>query len=332
MTKDQDPPSPTSKTGTDTTSADAPLGRSPDPSPDPAHDPAHGQSPTAPRQRRPLLRVLRSLRGRRNGDDLRDTIEELIDEHPGSENSIADDERQLLLNILDLHDLTVHDVMVPRVDIVAADVTTGLSALVNAMNEAAHSRLPVYRDNLDDTLGMVHIKDVLPYWGSRRVFRLDKVVREVLFAAPSMPVLDLLAQMRDTRIHLALVADEYGGVDGLVTIEDLVEEIVGEIEDEHDEQTLPDLIEERAGVAIADARVTVEIFEDRYGAILTDEEREDIETLGGLVFDLAHRVPARGELIRHSSGVEFQVLDADPRRIRKLRLRNLPRARRPTAQ
>ncbi len=137
-------------------------------------------------------------------------------------------------------------------------------------------------------------------------------------------MLDLLAEMRDTRLHMALVVDEFGGIDGLVTIEDLVEEIVGEIEDEHDETVTPSIVDQRPGVAIADARVTIEDFEARYGPILTDDEREDIDTLGGLVFYLAGRVPARGELLRHSSGIEFEVLDADPRRVHRVRLRKLP--------
>lgn len=273
---------------------------------------------------RSLRSLLRGLTRSRNGEHLRDTIEELIDEDQEHEASIAPDERRLLKNILDLHEATARDVMVPRADIVSVDANIALPDLIKLLNAESHSRLPVYRGSLDDIVGFIHIKDVLPYWGSRKVFKLEKIARKVIFAAPSMGVLDLLAQMRDTRIHLALVVDEYGGIDGLVTIEDLVEEIVGEIEDEHDDLCAPRMDVVRSGVLRADARVTVESFEERFGEILTEDEREDVDTLGGLVFHLAGRVPSRGELIRHSSGLEFEVVDADPRRIRTVRVRNLP--------
>jgi len=270
-----------------------------------------------------LVGVLRS----RNGEDLRDAIEELIDEEAGQEPFFAPDERFLLKNILALHDKTAEDVMVPRADIIAVDVETPLDALIDLMSEKAHSRVPVYRGTLDDTIGIVHIKDVLPRSRAAGDVKLTQFVRKVLFAAPSMPVLDLLAQMRDTRIHLALVVDEYGGIDGLVTIEDLVEEIVGEIEDEHDETERPRLRAEVDGMLVADARATIEEFEARYGPVLSDEEREDVDTLGGLVFSLAGRVPGRGEIVRHGSGLEFEVVEADPRRVYLLRIRNLPPAR-----
>jgi CBS domain containing-hemolysin-like protein len=182
----------------------------------------------------------------------------------------------------------------------------------------------VYRGALDEIVGMLHVKDLIAHWSQRRGFALEKVLRKVLFAAPSMRVLDLLKEMRITRIHLALVVDEYGGVDGLVTIEDLVEEIVGEIEDEHDAEAPPSLIEEAPGIALADARVKLEDFEARFGKFVDDDERAEVDTLGGLVFYLANRVPTRGELIKHPSGLEFEVVDADPRRVRLLRVRHIP--------
>jgi hemolysin (HlyC) family protein len=248
----------------------------------------------------------------------------VIEEHEGAGGAIDADERALLERILKLHELSVEDVMVPRVDIVAVEEKTPLDTVVQIMTKDAHSRLPVYRRNLDDVTGMVHIKDVLAQLGSRRPFRLSKILRKVLFAAPSMKVLELLAQMRETRVHMALVVDEFGGIDGLVTIEDLVEEIVGDIEDEHDEEETPQMVEERRGVVLADARTSIEDFERHYGPVVRDESEEDIDTLGGLVSSLAGRVPARGELIRHPSGLEFEVVDADARRIRKLRVRNIP--------
>jgi CBS domain containing-hemolysin-like protein len=269
-------------------------------------------------------RLFKSLRRGRNGDHLRDTIEELIEETDSQSETMAPDERQLIRNILSLHQMTVHDVMVPRADIIALEITTPLGGLIKLLNEETHSRIPVYRGSLDDTIGMVHIKDLLPFWSARRGFNLEKIVRGVIFVAPSMSVLDLLAEMRAKRQHLALVVDEFGGVDGLVTIEDLVEEIVGEIEDEHDDLETPQIEESRPGIAMADARAGIEDLENLYGPIVTDDEREDVDTLGGLVFHLANRVPARGELISHSSGIELEVIEADPRRVHRLRLRNLP--------
>jgi len=189
------------------------------------------------------------------------------------------------------------------------------------MTRLGHSRIPVYRETLDDAIGMVHIKDVLAWRGEEESFELAKIVRRVLFVAPSMRVLELLLEMRVKRSHMALVVDEFGGVDGLVTIEDLVEEIVGEIEDEHDHDREPNLVRRPDGAIDADARAEIERLESEFGPILSEDEREDIDTLGGLVFSLAGRVPIRGELIRHPSGVEFEVLEADPRRIRRLRVR-----------
>jgi len=274
-----------------------------------------------------FLQSLRTwLRGKRarNGEDLRDSIAELIEEHEESGATIDPDERALLRRILSLHELTVDDVMVPRADIVAIEERASLDKLVGMMSKEAHSRLPVYRRTLDEVIGMVHIKDVLAFRAGKRAFRLARVRRKVLFAAPSMKVLELLAQMRETRIHMALVIDEFGGIDGLVTIEDLVEEIVGDIEDEHDEDEAPSMKSERAGVLLADARVTIEDFEERTGVAISKEERDDIDTIGGLVVALAGRVPGRGELIAHSSGIEFEIVEADRRRVRRLRIRNLP--------
>ena len=173
---------------------------------------------------------------------------------------------------------------------------------------------------------MVHVKDMLPFLAKAKPFDLRSILRRVLFVAPSMRVLDLLLEMRRTRLHMALVVDEFGGVDGLVTIEDLVEEIVGEIEDEHDVDEGPKLVPASDGTLIADARTTIEEFEARVGPILNDEEREQIDTLGGLVFALAGRVPSRGELVFHPTGLEFEVLDADPRRVKRLRVRNAPKS------
>jgi magnesium and cobalt transporter len=164
---------------------------------------------------------------------------------------------------------------------------------------------------------------VLAHYTSDAPFDLKAITRRMLFVSPTMRILDLLLQMRLARVHMALVVDEFGGVDGLVTIEDVVEEIVGDIQDEHDVDDI-DIIERPDGSLIADARTEIEDFEERVGPVLTEEERDDIDTLGGLIFNLAGRVPSRGEVVRHSSGIEFEVIDADPRRVKRLRLRHLP--------
>lgn len=266
--------------------------------------------------------VRRKLGGRNGAEALRETIEELIEQEHGDD-SPESDELIMFRNVLRLRHLAARDVMVPRADIAAVAIDTSLAELVAQMSNTAHSRMPVYRNNLDDVIGMIHIKDVLDCWDSSEPFQLSSLVRRVLFVAPSMPILELLLQMRASRIHMALVVDEFGGIDGLITIEDLVEEIVGEIEDEHDEAP-PSVVERPDGSYFVDARVEIGDFESRVGRFLSDEERDDVDTLGGLVFSIADRIPSRGEVIRHDSGIEFEVLDADPRRIKRLRVCNLP--------
>jgi CBS domain containing-hemolysin-like protein len=277
-----------------------------------------------------LLVRLRLLGGRRNGDahTLREQLEELIEEDEGEERNdraeFSEQERTLLLNALSFGELQVRDVMVPRSDIKAVEIDADLPSVVAVMRSAMHTRLPVYRQTLDDIVGMVHIKDMLPFWGDGQDFTVERIVRDVLFVPPSMRVLDLLLQMRDTGIHMAVVVDEYGGTDGLATIEDLVEEIIGEIQDEHDKILPPQIVELPDGAFEADARVEVEELEQRLGLELLEEERrEDVYTLGGLLFTLLDRVPARGEVVRHPAGIEFEVLDADPRRIKRLRIRRV---------
>ncbi len=263
-------------------------------------------------------------KGRGNSVDaaLRDSLEELIAEP--EQTPVDAEQREMLVNLLKFRTLAAEDVMVPRVDIVAVEAETGLSDLVALLNRTYHSRLPVFRETLDDVIGMVHIKDILAAYPKKNRFSLREMVRQVLFVAPSMRVVDLLLEMQRTRIHMALVVDEYGGIDGLITIENLVEEIVGEIEDEFDVVEESKLAIEADQTLRADARATIEEFEEIVGRVVSDEERDDVETLGGLVFSLAGRVPSRGELIAHPSGIEFEVLDADPRRIKRLKVRNLP--------
>jgi len=271
---------------------------------------------------------LRGLfRGLGNGEgSVRDTLEEIIEERDEAELPIDSHERLLITNILHQRDMTAEDVMVPRPDIVALEETACLTDIAQLLARAGHSRMPVFRGSLDMVLGMVHIKDLIPNLHSGQPADLTALARPVLFVSPSMRVLDLLLEMRLKRTHMALVVDEYGGIDGLVTIEDLVEQIVGEIEDEHEVSVDPEVQIQDDGSVIADARLDLEEFEDQFGAFLSPEEREETDTLGGLVFRLAGRVPSRGELIVHESGMEFEILDADPRRVKRLRLRNLPDA------
>jgi len=255
---------------------------------------------------------------------VREALAELIEESGESDAPIDAHERLLISNILHLRDVTAEDVMMPRADIVAVPLDTPFPDLVRRMVEEGVSRMPVYRETLDDAVGLIHIKDAVQHLVCDDACALGKMLRPILFVAPSMRVLDLLLEMRVKRTHMALVIDEYGGVDGLVTIEDLVEQIVGEIEDEHDDEDEPELVFRSDSVIEADARVPLDEFENAVGPILSDEERDDVDTLGGLVFALAGHIPARGELVPHESGIEFQIVDADPRRIKRLRVRNLP--------
>jgi magnesium and cobalt transporter len=276
-----------------------------------------------------LAARLRGLLGWRAPEhSVREYIAELVQEaadapqQPGMLEELDRHERALIANILRLRGTTADDVMVPRADIVAIAADLSLDAALQLIRAEGHSRLPVYGEDLDDILGMVHIKDVFAYVGSAETFSLRAIMRRPLMVAPQISVLDLLLQMRQARMHLALVVDEYGGIDGLLTIEDLVETIVGDIADEHDEIEGPMVTERPDGTLDVNARMSVEDFEARMGHVLTDAEREaDIETVGGLVFTLAGRVPARGEVISHPSGIEFRVLDSDPRHIRRLRVR-----------
>jgi magnesium and cobalt transporter len=231
-------------------------------------------------------------------------------------------ERLLIDNIRKLHERSAADVMVPRVDILALDLETPLGEVVRSMVEHRYSRVPIYRETLDGVCGFIHVKDVLALTSSGGSGRLSPILREVLFVAPSLSILDLLVQMRQARTHIAMVVDEFGGIDGLVTIEDLIEEIVGEIEDEHDQADAPHLIERADGSLIADARTPIAELEERRGTRLRPAEGDgEVDTLGGLVSILAGRVPRRGEIIAHPAGVEFEVLDADPRRVKRLRVR-----------
>jgi CBS domain containing-hemolysin-like protein len=270
--------------------------------------------------------------------DMREVIEDALASGKASDDTFSAQERAMLLNILRFGKLTVEDVMVPRADIIAVEESTTVAELMAVFREAEHSRLPVYRETLDDPRGMIHIRDLMS-WITTAAEKAGEasldlaavelsstigalnITREILYVPPSMPVLDLLLRMQLSRRHLALVVDEYGGTDGLVSIEDLVEEVVGEIDDEHDVADEPLIRDDARLGLVADARTPIDALEQHLDLeLVSPEQEEDIDTIGGLVFALAGRIPARGELVRHPSGTEFEVLDADPRRIKKLRI------------
>ena len=262
-------------------------------------------------------------------DVIEELIEERIEESPEGAATIDPNERLLLSNVLRLRDVTARDIMVPRADIIGIEISTSLDDALAMLVKEQHSRLPVYRETLDDVVGLVHIKDVAvmaaeSHDSAQAPKNLGEMVRDLLFVSPAVRVLDLLLEMRVKRTHMALVVDEFGGIDGLVTIEDVVEQIVGEIEDEHDSGEAPVLTEQADGTVTADARVLLTDFEARFGVTFSEEEHEFTDTLGGLVTNLANRVPGRGALIKHPSGIEFEVLESDPRRLRLLRIRNIP--------
>ncbi|WP_137702924.1 hemolysin family protein [Marimonas lutisalis] len=230
--------------------------------------------------------------------------------------------------MLNLRRMAVEDVMIPKAEIVAVPSTITKTDLVEVFRNSGLTRLPVYQDTLDTPIGMVHLKDFALQHGfngtTKNRFNLKKMLRPLLYVPTSMPIGVLLSKMQTERRHLALVIDEYGGVDGLVTIEDLIEQVIGEIEDEHDQEEDQYFTREKPGVYLAQAKTPLEDFEAEIGQPLTEPEdidEEEIDTLGGLVFMLSGRVPVRGEVVEHPNGTEFEVIDADPRRIKRLRVR-----------
>jgi magnesium and cobalt transporter len=234
----------------------------------------------------------------------------------------------ILPGIVNLRRLTVEDVMIPKAEIVSVPATVTRDELVQVFRDSGLTRIPVYQDTLDTPLGMAHLKDfALQYGfngGTRKAFALKKMLRPLLYVPPSMPIGVLLSKMQAERRHLALVIDEYGGVDGLVTIEDLIEQVIGEIEDEHDQDEADLFTQTKDGSWLAQAKTPLDEFEAAIGRSLTrheDVDEEEIDTLGGLVFMLSGRVPVRGEVVKHPDGPEFEVIDADPRRIKRLRVR-----------
>ena len=233
-------------------------------------------------------------------------------------------ENELLKNLAGLRGITASDVMVPRINIVSVAMSDDFNEIVRQLIVANHSRVPVRNESLDDIVGIIHIKDVLANLYSKEKKDIKSLLKEPIFVSPSISLLDLLHEMRIKRRHLALVVDEYGGIDGLVTIEDLVEELVGEIEDEHDSLTECRLDKMPDGSLIVEARIAIDLLEDFLISITQQDLNEEIDTLGGFIISISGRVPVIGEVVRHSSsGLEFEILDADPRRIVLVRIRGL---------
>lgn len=297
------------------------------------------------------LAALRNRLGLGTQPTLRDTLGETLRVEDQTGTGFSPAEREMLLRLLEFGTLKVEDVMVPRADITAIDESATLTELLHLFDTSGVSRIPVFHETLDDPRGVIHIKDLMAYLtrggapavragsnpppeGSTPALRADlakadlsatiataQLRRRVLYVPPSMPAVNLLVRMQATHVHMALVVDEYGGTDGLVTIEDLVEQIVGEIEDEHDVAEAANIVEDTRQGLIAQARTPIEELEEHLGIkLLKNGEEEDIDTLGGLVFTLVGRVPALGEIVRHESGIEFEVIDADPRRVKKVRI------------
>lgn len=286
--------------------------------------------PDKPREVKSLLARIkhRLLRRGESEDSLREALEDYIEElsseeSHGEASSATGQEKILLGNILELRNMTVTDVMIPRVDIEAIDIQSSPQDLIAILAEKQHSRVPVYRDTLDDILGIIHMKDVVSLIGRNQPIHLKELVREVPIVSPALPVLDLLLLMRETHQHMVFVVDEYGGIDGLATMGDVLSSIVGEIQDEYESVDAPSMKDNPDGSVTADARIAIKDFEDKFGSILNDEEREEVDTLGGYLSFLTDRVPARGEIIQHkNSGLVFEILEADPRRVIKLRIRD----------
>lgn len=296
-------------------------------------------------EERGLLDRLKTLFGLKQAPTLRDEIEDaLADDATEDAPDFSPEERAMLKNILDLRGQHVSDVMVQRPDIVAVAGETSLAELLIKFEEAGHSRLPVYGETVDDLKGMVHIKDVLSYLTRRsrtrsKAKQLDlgkpdlavsiidaDLVRETLYVPPSMPASDLLAKMQANHIHMALVIDEHGGTDGLVTIENLVEMVVGDIEDEHDQVEGPMIRRGRDDTLIAQGRAHIDDLVQRLPDLDLSKLVDEVDTIGGLLVTLAGRVPVRGEIIAGPSEFDFEVLDADPRRVKRVRIRRRPPA------
>ena len=233
-------------------------------------------------------------------------------------------DRVMLDNVIGFSSIEVEEAMVPRADIVAIPEKSSLKECIDLFRKAAHSRLPVYRGTLDEVIGMVHVKDILTYWNNDKDFILENIIRKVIISAPSTLISDLFQEMRRTKMHLSIVVDEHGGTDGLITIEDLLEEITGEIEDEHDTNFNRILNDNLDNSIIVDARIPIIELENYYSCKLINSSIE-VDTLGGLIFYYEKSVPEVGKLIKHSNGLIFEIIESDMRRIKKIKITGTPK-------
>lgn len=276
-----------------------------------------------------LLGTIKHIMPFRSESTLKEAIEEVLEEHEEEEGALASEERMMLEKVLAFGDITVGDIVIPRMDIFAVPADISLDALKHFFVEHRHTRVPVYKENLDHIEGFVHIKDIYSVVATGKSFSLANLLRPMLFVPPSMPVADLLVKMRKLSSHMAIVVDEYGGTDGLVTLEDVFEEIVGDIQDEHDDDEEPrgEIIRISAHVVDVDARIELETLAEELGLhVVSEEEAEqlDFETLAGWVAATLGCIPNSGERIKHPTGVHFEILEADGRRISKIRIHHLP--------
>ncbi|MBH87844.1 MAG: magnesium/cobalt efflux protein [Pelagibacterales bacterium] len=233
-------------------------------------------------------------------------------------------DRAMLDNVIGFSSIEVEEAMVPRADIVAIPEKSTLKECIDLFRKAAHSRLPVYRGTLDEVIGMVHVKDILTFWDNDKDFILENIIRKVIISAPSTLISDLFQEMRRTKVHLSIVVDEHGGTDGLITIEDLLEEITGEIEDEHDKNFNRILNDNLDNSIIVDARIPIIELENYYSCKLINSSI-DVDTLGGLIFYYEKSVPEVGKLIKHSNGLIFEIIESDMRRIKKIKITGSPK-------
>lgn len=249
--------------------------------------------------------------------DLKSSVDDIINEYDDSEGE-STGEQELLRNMLGFIDSKVSEVMIPRTEIIGADVATPTQKLYEIFVESGHARIPIYRKSLDDVIGFVHVKDLIPYLCKKdKQFDINKELREIIYAPRSMRVIDLLKKMKENLTHIAIVLDEYGGTDGLATIEDLIEKITGEIRDEHDVEMDADFIVKDDSGFIVDARTNVSDLEKEM-KISFPESEGDYETIGGFLLAFLGKIPEKGEKILHPIGLSFQILDADARRIHKV--------------
>jgi magnesium and cobalt transporter len=275
--------------------------------------------------RRPLLlQSLRNLFSCKHEPSLKDAIEEAIEEHAeNSDEELAPQERVMLHNVLTFGETTVSDIMIPRSDIVSVPHDITLEALKSHILDQRHTRTPVYEDTLDHVLGFLHVKDLLPLLSGDKPYHIRSHLRAMLYVPPSMKVLDLLAKMRAAGSHMAIVVDEHGGTDGLVTMEDVVEEIVGDIQDEHDEDEInySNITKISDHIIEVNARIRIDQMNRTLNRELANQEASgEFETLAGLIFTKLGRIPAKGEIVEYQDGVKFEIMDADPRHIRKVRV------------